>query len=386
MREGGVSISPLGLASNAARALINLRQETQMRAVSDLCMNLTASIPNPPRVFPPGPSIKVFVHNGAQRLFLPHERVRVVLLGEPGCKATWDILPIKKGLAMKERQPGVYVGEYRVKRSDRLAYGSLVAHLTNDSGQSRQWFDVLGPIAMGRPKGLPSTLKRNMVITKKDSPYLIRGAVVVPKGKRLTIEPGATVWIDGMGIIVQGTIQVAARRSEPARFLAQKGTMWKGIILDNTTGANRLAGMELSGAKCGIRAKGSKLLITDSIISNCNWGMVLEKSDVQVTRTIFKECEKAGVAAADSLLRISASTIQGNAGGGILIKGGKVTLRKNNICNNSGWNIKVTSAAKVDAAQNWWGTTQKKELGIIGKAQIEPILKRAVRIYAEKAL
>ena len=384
MREGGVSISPLGLASNAARALINLRQEMQMRAVSDLCMNLTSTIPNPPRIFPPGPAIKVFVHNGAQRLFLPGERIKVALVGEPGCRATWDISPLRTGLVMKERRPGLYIGEYRVKKADKLAYGSLVAHLISPAGQERRWFDVLGPVALGRPSRLPQTLRKSTVITKDKSPYLIRGALMVPKGRTLTIEPGATVWIDGMGIIVQGSIHAGANRTEPARFLAQQGTRWKGIILDRSKADNRLRGIELTGARCGIRAKGSRLSIADSTISDCTWGIVLENSTAAVRKTIVKDCEKSGIAAADSRLTVSASTIQGNAQGGILIKGGEARLRNSNICSNGKWNLKILQSASVDAAENWWGATEEEKLGIIGEAKVRPVLKRAVRIFRLK--
>jgi hypothetical protein len=98
-----------------------------MQAASDLCSAMVATIPNPPVATETPPRIKVLVHNGAERLLRPGDYLKVVMVGDPGLEAWWEISPRIRNLLMREKDPGTYLGAYKVTSDDRLPSGRIVA-------------------------------------------------------------------------------------------------------------------------------------------------------------------------------------------------------------------------------------------------------------------
>ena len=71
LEEGDVPISPIGLAMAVFRTAYGHQQATHMRAAAELCMQMVATIPNPPAVRQPPPKIQALVHNGAGKMLQP---------------------------------------------------------------------------------------------------------------------------------------------------------------------------------------------------------------------------------------------------------------------------------------------------------------------------
>jgi hypothetical protein len=126
IEEGDVPMSPIGLAATIFKTALNHRQATHLKAASELCMQMIATMPNPPGRREPPPKIQVLVHNGAGKLLQPGDTIKVVMIGEKNRIATWSLPPLILNRPMKEKQPGTYIGAYRIKAKDRLAHGRMV--------------------------------------------------------------------------------------------------------------------------------------------------------------------------------------------------------------------------------------------------------------------
>ena len=189
-----------------------------MKASMDLSMEMVSTIPNTSVVSEPPPQIKEFVHNGAQRLLSTGETLKIVLIGEPGHKGSWDISESIRHLPLSEKEPGVYVGAYRVKADDRVLMSNLAGRLKSKTGLESRWVDVLGPVTLGRPTVLPAKISEDMVLTSKNSPYLVNEALFVEEGVTLTIEPGTVIWSRNFGIIAKGTIRALGTFKNPIIF------------------------------------------------------------------------------------------------------------------------------------------------------------------------
>ena len=84
-------------------------------------MQMAAGIPVPPGPAAVAPSIQALVHNGAGRLLLPGDELRVVLVGDPRHKAALNVSGLLNELPMEEKEPGVYVAAHRVRPEDRTS-------------------------------------------------------------------------------------------------------------------------------------------------------------------------------------------------------------------------------------------------------------------------
>ncbi len=194
LEEGELPLSPIGLAAAVFKTALSHHQATHMEAASELCMQMTATIPNPSAVSEPPPIIQALVHNGTGKLLRPGDYLKVAMIGEKNQIASWSMPPLIEGLPMKEKRPGVYIGAYRIKSRDRLPHGRLVGYLRARSGVGSQWMDTLGPIKIGNPTLLPAVISRDYVLNIEESPYLVNDALVVKSGVKLTINAGTVIW------------------------------------------------------------------------------------------------------------------------------------------------------------------------------------------------
>ena len=71
MHEGDLPLSLPSLAAAIVKTAFNFQQSNTMRAASELCMQMTASIRNPPAETEIPPQIQTLVHNGAAGLLAP---------------------------------------------------------------------------------------------------------------------------------------------------------------------------------------------------------------------------------------------------------------------------------------------------------------------------
>ncbi len=379
IEEGDVPLSPIGLAATVFMTALSHKQATHMKAASELCMQMIATMPNPPGVSEPSPKIQALVHNGAGKLLQPGDSIKVAMIGDKNQVASWSIPPLIENLPMKEKKPGVYIGAYRIKARDRLAHGRMVGILRSKRGVGSQWMDTLGPVRIGRPTVLPPVIANDYVLTIEKSPYLVTGALVVKPGVTLTMNAGTVVWFRSLGLIVKGELQILGTRDDPVRMSSLGTSSWKGIFLDRSHSKNTINYCTISDAEFGFRASNSTVSIQNSQFQDNVWGIVMEESHAEISGSLIRTSAKSGIAARKTQLLVRDSVITENSTGGILLESSKARIEQNNILNNGGWEIKVLDkTGSVKAAKNWWGNEDPAQKEIIGPVALQPALKAPI--------
>ena len=379
LEEGDLPISPIGLATTVVKTAISHHQASHMKAAAELCMQMVATIPNPPAVSEAPPKIQALVHNGAGKLVQPGEYLKVAMIGEENQIASWSVPPLIESLPMKEKRPGVYIGAYRIKDRDRLPHGRMVGYLRAESGVGSQWIDTLGPVKIGKPTVLPAVITTDYVLDIEKSPYLVKDALVVKPDAKLTINAGTVIWFNSLGMIVKGELQILGTRDDPVRLSSLNMTSWKGIILDRSQSDNKISFCTISNAEFGFRASHSNISIHNSRFQDNDWGIAMEECKAEILNSLIRTSTKSGIAARKTQLLIKGSIITENSSGGILLENSQVRIAQNNILNNGGWEIKVLDGnGRVKAAKNWWGNEIPAGNKIIGPVAIQPTLKEPI--------
>jgi hypothetical protein len=379
LEEGELSITPFGLAAAVFKTALNHHLASHTKAAAELCMQMVATIPNPPAVSMPPPKIQALVHNGAGKLLRPREYLKVVMIGEENQIASWSIPPLIESLPLKEKRPGVYIGAYRIKDRDRLPHGRLVGYLRAKSGVGSQWIDTLGPVKIGKPTLLPAVISTDYVLNIEKSPYLVNDALVVQSDAKLTINAGTVIWFNSLGMIVKGELQILGTRDDPVRLSSLNMTSWKGIILDRSHTENKISYCTISNAEFGFRASHSNISIQNSRFQDNIWGIVMEECKAELLSSLIRTSIKSGVAVRKTQLLIKDSVITENSSGGILLENSQVQITQNNILNNGGWEIKVLDGnSRVQATKNWWGNENATDKKIIGPVAIQPALREPI--------
>jgi hypothetical protein len=260
-------------------------------------MQMVATIPNPEAVTEPPPRIIALVHNAGGKLLRPGDLMKVAMIGAENQTASWSIPPLVENLPLKEKEPGVYIGAYRIRSKDRLPHGRVIGYLRSDTGSGSQWVDTLGPVKIGEPTLLPSKISKNTVLNAARSPYLVEGALVVLPGARLTLEPGTVIWFRKLGLIVKGELQINGTEAEPVSFASLGSDNWKGIFFDQSKAANHLQYCQISNAEFGIRASGSTVNLKNCIFQDNVWGIVIEEGKIEIHNSLVRTSDKIGIAA-----------------------------------------------------------------------------------------
>jgi len=379
IEEGSVPLSPIGLATTVFKTALSHRMATHTRAASELCMQMVSTIPNPPGMSVPPPRIQALVHNGAGKLLQPGDTIKVAMIGDKRQIASWSIPPLIDNLPLREKQPGVYIGAYRIKTRDRLAHGRMFGVLKSKKGVESQWMDTLGPVKIGKPTVLPSVISKNYVLDIAKSPYLVNGALLVKPGAKLTMNAGTVVWFRSLGLIVKGELQILGTRDDPVRLSSLGASGWKGVFLDRSNNNNTIRHCTISKAEFGFRALNSTVSIRNSQLHDNVWGIVMEESQGEITGSLIRTSQKSGIATRNSQLSVSDSVITENSSGGFLLEKSKAQINKNNILNNGKWEIKVLdNKVRVQAARNWWGNADPAKKEIIGPIALHPPLKAPI--------
>ncbi len=380
IEEGDIPLSPIGLAATVFKTALSHKQASHMKAASELCMQMIATIPNPPGVSEPPPKIQALVHNCAGKLLQPGDTIKVAIIGDKNQVASWSIPPLIQNLPMKEKKPGIYIGAYRIKARDRLAHGRMVGILRSKKGVGSQWMDTLGPLRIGKPTVLPPVIANDYVLTIEKSPYLVTGALVVKPGVKLTMNAGTVIWFRSLGLIIKGQLEILGTRDDPVRLSSLgAASSWKGIFLDRSRDENKINYCTISNAEFGFRASKSKVSIQNSQFQDNVWGIVMEESHAEISGSLIRTSAKSGIAARKTQILVRDSVITENTTGGILLESSKARIEQNNILNNGGWEIKVLDkTGSVKAAKNWWGNEDPAQKEIIGPVAFQPALKAPI--------
>jgi len=379
IEEGEVPISPIGLATTVFKTALSHTRATHMKAAAELCMQMVATIPNPPGVSQPPPMIEALVHNGAGNLLVPGDYLKVAMVADKKRIASWSLPPLIDNLPLKEKEPGVYIGAYRIKDKDRLPHGILVGYLRGKTGVGSQWVDTLGPIKIGKPTVLPPVIDKDFELNIEKSPYLVKDALLVNPGARLTMNPGTVIWFRSLGLIVKGELQILGTEDDPVRLSSLGATGWKGIFLDNSRTENKIRYCAISDAEFGFRASRSTVSIQNSQFQYNVWGIVMEESSAEISGSLIRTSQKSGISARKASILVKDSIITENSSGGFLLENSQAKIEHNNIINNGGWEIKVLDdKGRVKAAQNWWGVEDPIKNEIIGPVAVKPVLQSPI--------
>ena len=379
LEEGEIPLSPIGLAATVVKTAISHSQATHMKAASQLCMQMVSTIPNPAALFEPPPKIDALVHNGAGKLLRPGDYLKVAIVGEADQTANWSLPPLVENLQMKEKQPGIYIGAYRIKSGDRLPHGRLIGYLRSEAGSVSQWVDTLGPPKIGEPTILPAVIAEDTALNLDKSPYLVEDALVVLPGAKLTIHPGTVIWFRSLGLIVKGQIQILGTEKNPVRLAGLGSSNWKGLFFDRSNAKNNLNYCKIVNAEFGIRASHSTVSIQNCLFQDNMWGIVIDNGSAEINSSLIRTCGKSGIAARKARLVVKQSIITENNSGGFLLDDSKANIEQNNILNNGGWALKVLSdRSEVQASNNWWGKVNPDQMEISGPVNIQPILTQPI--------
>jgi hypothetical protein len=385
LQEGEVPLSLTGLAAAIVKTAISHHQASHLQAAAELCMKMIATIPNPEGVTEPPPRIQALVHNGSAKLLQPGDRIKVALIGEKNQIASWSIPPLIQNLPLKEKEPGIYIGAYRIGPKDRLPHGRIIGYLRSKNGAGSQWIDTLGPVKIGAPTLLPAVISKDTILNAQKSPYLVKDALVVLPGAKLTVMPGTVVWFLKLGLIVKGELQIMGTEAEPVRFASLGDSNWKGIFLDQSHTRNKIQHAQISNAEFGLRAADSTIFLQNCIFQNNVWGIVLEEGTAEISKSLIRTSGKTGIAARKAKLSVKDSVITENDSGGFIIENSKVLIEQNNILNNGNWAVKVLDKkGKVQAAKNWWGDENPEMAEIIGPLAIRPVLQKPIEFKISK--
>ena len=229
LREGDVPFSLTGLAAALVKTAVSHQKATHMKAASELCMQMVATIPNPVELVESPPRIQAVVHNGAGRMLRPGDVLKVVMIGDRGQTAGWSIPPLIDKIPMQEKEPGVYAGTYRIQSGDRLPDGRLVGYLRSKAGLESHWVDIIGPVTIGTPTVLPAVISQNIELVAERSPYFVEDALLVLQDATLIVKPGSVIWFRRLGLIVKGELQVLGTPEKPVG-LVHLAFNWHGLL------------------------------------------------------------------------------------------------------------------------------------------------------------
>lgn len=172
--QGGISITPVGLILTAVAAAMNLRQIELLRTGDDLFRDMVKTLPVPTiaEALRP-PIITILVQDTAGLPKKVGDTIKVAMEGDTKKQASFDIGDFRKGIPMREVEPGSYVGTYQVIPKDNVTDAVITGYLSDDAGNTAKWMDVLGAVTIDTdppaiPKALSSFGRDGLVSLKWD--------------------------------------------------------------------------------------------------------------------------------------------------------------------------------------------------------------------------
>ena len=219
----------------------------------------------------------------------------------------------------------------------------------------------------------------------------VKKSITVLPGAELRIAPGTTVeFYPGAGLDVKGRILAKGKADGKILFTSVKKTGasdWDEVLLEYATGSE-ITHCILEYATWGIHSHFTNLSITDSHFKKNFGGMRFRSGPVVVSNSVFED-NVIGIRAyiGNALIRENVIT-KNETGIFVREKGGGLVITRNNIFDNSNYNVRVGdfNDEDVNARENWWGNGTplatifdgRSEPGI-GNVQFEPYLREPAR-------
>ena len=162
---GGIATTPVGLILTAVSTAFNMREIELLRSSDDLFREMVRSIPQPTlaQALRP-PAIAILAHDGMRRTdryaLKAGDLLKVGLEGDPRKKASFRIGNFKTDIPMREEDPGMYSGTYRVLPGDFVEEALIIGMLADDQKNSTEWVDALGPVTIDTiPPAVPGGVR-----------------------------------------------------------------------------------------------------------------------------------------------------------------------------------------------------------------------------------
>jgi parallel beta-helix repeat protein len=162
---GGISTTAVGLILTAVSTALNMREIELLRSSDDLFREMVRSIPQPTlaQALRP-PAIAILAHDGMRRTdryaLKAGDVLKVALEGDPRRKASFRIGNFKTDIPMKEEEPGMYSGTYKVLPGDFVEEALITGALADDQRNSTEWVDALGPVTIDTiPPAVPGGIR-----------------------------------------------------------------------------------------------------------------------------------------------------------------------------------------------------------------------------------
>ena len=163
IHEGGVALTPVGIAATIVTTAMNMRDIQLLRACDDLFRDMVKTIPVPALADALRPPVITLLVQDTKNLpKKAGDEIRVVIQGTPKMQARFDIGEFKKYIDMQEQSdtPGIYLGTYKVLPGDNVRKAIITGYLKDDTGNTAQWVDAIGTVTLKTtPPDKPSFLK-----------------------------------------------------------------------------------------------------------------------------------------------------------------------------------------------------------------------------------
>ena len=162
---GGIATTPVGFILTAVSTAFNVREIELLRSSDDLFREMVRSIPQPTTaqaLRPPG--IAILAHDGMRRTdryaLKAGDVLKVAMEGDPRKRASFRIGDSKKDIPLREEEPGMYSGTYKVLPGDFAEEALITGVLADDQGNSAEWADALGLVTIDTvPPAVPGGMK-----------------------------------------------------------------------------------------------------------------------------------------------------------------------------------------------------------------------------------
>lgn len=499
IHEGGISTTPVGIVASIIFAAMNIRDIQLLRACDDLFRDMVKTIPVK-TLADAGqlPAINILVQDSKGLPRKAGDEIKVVIKGDPGMRAWFDIGDYKKGIDMTEVEPGGYVGTYRVVPGDNIK-DIIIGYLSDDSGNTATWIDAVGTVSLdtippdspknidaagrdsavflswldnnetdlsvyaiyrsktplsnfkkigqteftnfedehaenlksyfykiaavdkagnesrktGPVKGIAiptgpicisGNIDKDTVWFSGASPYIIEDTVIISELGSLTIEPGTRIESKGKGIVVKGSLIAKGQNSQHITFVSGNNKIWEGITFDNVKSSNNILSFcRINGAAAGVYCNSSSPEIRNCEFVKNTTGLKVSGgfSNPTIEKCIIRHNSVAGIEVIDEsnplifenkiknndgtglLIKdagsgtVKGNTIINNHNSGIIIKNSQTIVSKNNIYDNTPFNMEGLLQGKpLNANDNWWGKANwRKVINVInGRINIDRIL------------
>ncbi|MBW1744976.1 MAG: DUF799 family lipoprotein [Deltaproteobacteria bacterium] len=173
IHEGGISSTPVGIVASIIASAMNVRDIQLLRACDDLFRDMVKTIPVAKYAQAlRKPRIEMLAQDSKGRPGKAGDEIKVVMKGDPGMRAWFDIGDFKKGIDMTEVEPGGYVGTYRIVPGDNIK-DIIIGYLSDDSGNTAKWTDAIGTVTLDT---MPPDAPKNLTAEGRDSAVFLNWA------------------------------------------------------------------------------------------------------------------------------------------------------------------------------------------------------------------